>query len=137
MNELYKRSGQRLQNLYVWLLKTERVLFRLVHHSLVPILWFSIIAQKNPMIQVASCGQAFIKTIRKLIQNHQTKTILLFKTFRLEFERHLEHMVSYQRMQIGLSVFLVGQFGAFEIIMQNNCSAKSDFSYFSNWKRQK
>ena len=51
VNELYGRSGQSLQNLH------------------------------DPMMQVASSEQALIKAIRKLIQNHQSKTMLLFKTF--------------------------------------------------------
>ena len=46
-------------------------------------------------------------------------------------------MVSYQEMQSGLPVFVVGELGAFEIFVQNDCFAKTDFSYFSNWKRQK
>ena len=64
-----------------------------------------------------------IKTSKKPIQNHQSKTVLLSKTYTLEFEfdRHLEHMISYQGMQSGLPVFLVGEFGAFEIFVQNNC----------------
>ena len=67
--------------------------------------------------QVALCEQALIKTNRKPIQNHQSKTLLLFKTFTLEFEldRHLEHMFSYQGMQSGLSVFLIFDFGTFVI----------------------
>ena len=69
--------------------------------------------------------------------------MFLFKTYTLEFEfdRHLEHMVSYQGMQSGQScenpVFVAGEFGAFEIFMQNDCFAKPDFPYFSNWKHQK
>ena len=72
------------------------------------------------MIQVASCEQALLKTSRKPIQNHQSKIMLLFQTYTLEFEfdRHLEHMVSYQGMQSGFPVFLVGEFGTFEIFMQ-------------------
>ena len=60
--------------------------------------------------------------------------MLHFKTHILEFEfdRHLEHMVSCQRMQSGLPVFPVGEFGAFEILMQNERLAKPDFPYFSN-----
>ena len=51
-----------------------------------------------------------IKTNWKQIRNHQNKTVILFKTYTLEFEvdRHIEHMVSYQGMQSGLLVFLVG-----------------------------
>ena len=47
------------------------------------------------MIQVSSCEQALIRTNRKPIQNQQSKAMLLFKTYTLEFEfdRHLEHMV--------------------------------------------
>ena len=65
--------------------------------------------------------------------------MLLFETYTLEFEfdRHLEHMVSYRGMQSGFPVFVVGEFGAFEIFMQNDCFAKPDFPYLSNWKRQK
>ena len=46
--------------------------------------------------------------------------MLLFETYALEFEfdRHLEHMISYQGMQSGLPVFFVGEFGTFEIFMQ-------------------
>ena len=57
--------------------------------------------------------------------------MLLFKAYTLEFEfgRYLEHMASYQGMQSGLSVFLVGKFGAFDIFKQNACFTKPDFSY--------
>ena len=46
--------------------------------------------------------------------------MLLFKTYTLEFEFdiHLEHMVSYQGMQSGLSVFRVAEFGTFEFSLQ-------------------
>ena len=88
------------------------------------------------MIQVAWCEQALIKTNRKLIQNQQSKTMLHFKTYTWEFDRHLEHIFSYQGMQSGLPVILAGKFGAFEIFMQNDCFAKPDFSYFSNWKHK-
>ena len=65
------------------------------------------------MIQVASCEQALLKTNRKPFQNHQSKAMLLFKTYTLEFEFdiHLKHMVSYQGVQSGLPVFLVAEFG--------------------------
>ena len=64
----------------------------------------------------SSREQALIKTNRKPSQNHQSKTMLLFKMYTLEFEfdKHLEHMVSYQRMLSWLPVFLVGKFGTFE-----------------------
>ena len=102
-------------------------------------LWFQHNGTKNRAIQVALCDQALIKTNRKPIQNHQSKTMLLFKMYTLEFEfdRHLMHMVSYQGMQSELPLFLVGEFGAFEIFMQNDRFANPDFSYFSNRKRQK
>ena len=60
--------------------------------------------------------------------------MLPFKTYTLEFEfdRHLEHVVSYQGMHSGLPVFLVGEFGNFEIFIKNDCLVKPDFSYFSN-----
>ena len=72
------------------------------------------------MIQVASCEPALIKTNRKPIRNPQNKTMLLFKTYPVEFEfdRHLEHMVGNQGMQGGLPVLLVREFGTFEIFMQ-------------------
>ena len=84
------------------------------------------------MVQVASCEQALMKANKKPIQNHKGKTMLLFKMYTLgpEFDRHLEHMVSYQRMQSGLLMFLVGEFGAFEIFMQNDYFAKPDFFIF-------
>ena len=41
---------------------------------------FNITVQQNPVIQAASCEQALVKTNRKSIQNHQSKTMLLFKT---------------------------------------------------------
>ena len=46
--------------------------------------------------------------------------MLLFKIYTLESEvdRYLEHMVGYQRMASGLLVFLVDEFGTFEIFMQ-------------------
>ena len=80
-------------------------------------------------IQVALCEQALIKTNRKSIQNHQSKTLLLFKTVTLEFEldRHMEHIFSYQGMQSGLFVFLICDFGTFVIFLQkNDCLAKHD-----------
>ena len=49
----------------------------------------------------------------------------------------VEHIVSYEGMHSGLPVFVVGEFGAFEIFMQNDCFAKPDFSHFFNWKRRK
>ena len=71
------------------------------------------------MIQVTSFEQALIRTNKKLIQNYQSKTLLLFKTFTLEFQfdKHLEHMFSYQGKQSGLPVFLVGELGIFEIFL--------------------
>ena len=72
------------------------------------------------MIQVTSCEQALIKANKKPIQNHQSKIMLLFKSYTLgfEFDRHLEHMVSYQGMQSGLPVLLVDEFGTSQIFMQ-------------------
>ena len=73
------------------------------------------------------------------IGNRESKTMFLFKmyTLKFEFDRHLEHIVSYQGMHSGLPLFVAGEFGAFEIFMQNYCFAKTDFSYFSNWKTSK
>ena len=76
------------------------------------------------MIQVASYEQAFIiKTNRKPIQSHQSKTVSLFKTYtqQPEFDRHLEHMFSYRGMQMSL----VGEFGTFETFLcENDCLVK-------------
>ena len=84
------------------------------------------------MIQAASCEKVLIKTNRKPNQNHQGKTMLLLKTYTLEFEFdiHFQHMVSYQGMQSGLLVLLMGEFGTFEIFMQNGCLVKPDFHIF-------
>ena len=62
----------------------------------------------------------------------------LFKTYTLEFEfdRHLEHIVSYLGMQSGLPVFLVGEFGTFEVLGKNDCLVKLYSSYFSNYKHK-
>ena len=63
----------------------------------------------------------------------------LFKanTFEVEFDRHLEHMFSYQEMQSGLSVFFGGVNSALSRFSCNrDCLAKSNFSYFSNWKHK-
>ena len=46
-------------------------------------------------------------------------------------------MFSYQGMQSGLRMFIVGEFGAFEILLKNDCLEKPDFSYFSNYKHKK
>ena len=91
------------------------------------------------MIQFASSEQALIRTNKKPIQNHQSKTTLLFKMYTLEFEfdRHLEHMVTYEGKQSGLPVFVAGEFGTFEIFMQNDCLVKPNFSYLSNYKHKK
>ena len=83
------------------------------------------------MTQVASCEQALIKNGRP-IQNHQIKTMLLFKTYTLEFEfdRRPRHMVCYQGIQIGIPVLLVGEFGTFEIFMQECLFGKARFFIF-------
>ena len=72
------------------------------------------------------------------IQNHQSKTMLVFKTNTLEFElTHTANMVSYQGMPSGLPLFLVGVNSALSrFSRKNDCLEKPDFSYFSNWKRQ-
>ena len=89
--------------------------------------------QKNRMIQVVSREQALIK--QKETNSKPPK--LLFKTYTpgFEFDRHLKHIVSYQ--QNGLPVFLIGEFGTFEIFMQNDCLEKPDISYLFNYKHQK
>ena len=100
-------------------LKAEKVLFWLVQNSfqiyqfINHFFGFIAVVLKNRIIQVSSFEQALIKTNWKPIQNDQSKTMLLFKTYTLEFEfdRHIKHMVSYQGMQSGLLVFLVREFG--------------------------
>ena len=81
--------------------------------------------QKNSMIQVASCERALIKTSRKPIQNHQSKTRLLFKTQEFKSDRHLKHTVSSQGIQRGLFVFLVGEFGTFKTFMHTGLFGKA------------
>ena len=90
---------------------------------------FSIIVQKNPMIQVASCEQALIKTNRKLIQKHQSKTMLLFKTYTLEFDTS-STWLAIMECRVDLPVFLLGEFRTFDIFMQNDCFAKLEFFIF-------
>ena len=84
---------------------------------------FSIIVQKNCMIQVALCEQALIKTNRKPLRNHQSKAMLLFKTYTLEFEfdRHLKHMISYQEMQSGFPYFLLVNSALSRFLCKNDC----------------
>ena len=64
--------------------------------------------------------------------------MLLFKTYTMEFEfnRQLEHMVSHQGMQSRLPVFLVGEFGTYEIFMQNDCLERPDFSQFYSYRHK-
>ena len=64
--------------------------------------------------------------------------MVVFKThtMELEFDRYFKHMVSYRGMQSGLPVFLVGEFGTFEMFIQNYCLVKPDFSCFSSYKHQ-
>ena len=70
------------------------------------------------MIRVASSELATVKTNRKLIKHHHSKTILLFKmnTVKFEFDRHLLQRTRTQNDQLPL--FLVSEFGTFEIFMQ-------------------
>ena len=100
------------------MVRTQLLLNSLIHKSF---LWFQHNSTKNLLIQVASCEQVLLKrnNYQKIIQNHQSKTMLLFKPYtpEFEFDRHLEHVVSYQGMQSGLPVFLVGEFGTFEVFM--------------------
>ena len=69
------------------------------------------------MIQVALCEQALIKENRKPIQNHQSKTMLLSKrTYR---DLSLTDISSTSLANAEwLPVFLVGEFGTSEILMQ-------------------
>ena len=64
---------------------------------------------------------------KKTIQSHQSKNNALFKTYTLEFEfdRHLENIVTNHGLQSGLLVFLVGEFGTFEIFMQKRMFDKA------------
>ena len=56
-------------------------------------------------------------------------------TLECDFDRHLDHMVSYQEMQSGLLMFLVGEFGISRFLLKNDCLEKTDFSYFSDYIR--
>ena len=121
---------------------TQLLLNSLIHKSFLwfqhKYLWYKSIAWYKSH-RVNQGEQVLIKTDKKTIQNYQSKTMFLFKMYTLEFEFdwHLEHMVSYQGLQSRLLVFLVGEFGTFEIFMQNDCLIKPDLSYFFNYKHQK
>ena len=92
------------------LARTQLLSNSLIHLSF---LWFQHDSTKESYdtTQVALSEQPLMKTNRKPIQNQQSKTVLLFKTYTQEFEfrRHPEHMVSCQGMQNGLPVFHVGE----------------------------
>ena len=65
--------------------------------------------------------------------------MLLLKTNSLEFEfdSHLNYMLGYQGMQSGLPVFLAGMNLALSrFSCKIDCLAKSDFSYFTNWRHK-
>ena len=47
------------------------------------------------------------------------------------------HMVSYQRVQSELPVFLVDELGILESIIQNDCFEKPDFSDLFNYRHKK
>ena len=65
--------------------------------------------------------------------------MLLFKTYTLEFEfdRHLEHMVSYQGMQSGFPCLLLVNSALSRFFLQNDCLVRPDSSYFSDYKHKK
>ena len=63
--------------------------------------------------------------------------MFVFKTYTLEFEFEFEHMVSYQRMQGGLPMFVVSEFGTFKIFCKNDGLVRPESSYFSSYKHQK
>ena len=98
-------------------------------------LGFNITVQKNHMIQVASCEKALIKKNRKPIQNHQSKAMLLLRTYTLmfEFHRHLEHMVRYQGIQ-NASCWWIRPFRDF---YARGLFGKAWFLYFSDYKHEK
>ena len=64
--------------------------------------------------------------------------MLLFKTYTLEFEfdRHLEHMVSYQGTWSGLLCYFLINSTFWGSFCKNDCLVKPDFSYFSNYKHE-
>ena len=120
-------------------LKDERVLFWLLCNSF-QIYWFInnffdfiIIVQKNHMTQVTSCKQVIIKPNRKLILNHQSKTMLRSKMCFLDFEfdSHIEQMVSYQGMKSGLPCFLLVNSPLSRSLFKNDCLVKPFVSYLS------
>ena len=120
MNELYKRSKQLKRKEP----KDERVVFWLVHNS------FQIHSKESyDTSRFVWTNVVLIKTNQKTTQNHQSKTMLLFKTYTLEFEfdRHLEHMVICQGFQ-SVSCWWIQHFRDF--YAKNDCLIKPDFFIF-------
>ena len=90
------------------------------------------------MIQVASCEKALKKQIGNRFKTTRAKPVFLFKRTHLNLSLIdiSSTWLAIRECRVGFPVF-VGEFGIFEIFMQNDCFAKPDFSYFSDWKRQK
>ena len=76
----------------------------------------------SPIVQVALCERTLIKQTGNQFKTTRAKQCQNEHTLESQFDRHLEHMASYQGMQsgllVGLLVFLVGVFGALEIFKQ-------------------
>ena len=74
MNDLYKRWGQCFQNTYMSK-KTEG--------------WKSFVLARTQLLSNSLIHRSFLFfQSKKQILNHQSKTLLLFKTYTLEFEFH-------------------------------------------------
>ena len=97
---------------------------------------FSIIVQNNHMIQVASCEQAIVKRKRKPI--HQSKTILPLKRthWNLSLTDISSTWLAITECRAGFPCFLMVNSALSRFLCKNDCLAKHDFSYFSNYKHK-
>ena len=85
------------------------------------------------MIQIALCEQASIKICKKPIQNHQSKTVLLFKTYTVEFEFYiLSTWLAIRECRVGFPCFLLVNSALSRFLCKNDCLIEPDFPYFSN-----
>ena len=110
MNGLYKRSGQRLKNLYILHVVMDR---RLIEFCLGSYTTPFIYHFFGFVIRIVWYKSHYVnKPKERQIRNQFkiTRVKQCFFSSKFEFDRHLEHMVSYHGMQSGLLVFLVGEF---------------------------
>ena len=80
--------------------------FIVVRHQMAELNWGAFLSLS---VYYMGIPEPFQNRVKKPTKNYQSKTMLLFKTYTLEFEfdRHLEHMVSCHGLQSGLPVVLV------------------------------